>query len=338
MQKSVPPPQDAPPLVSIVIKTLNEEHNIGRTLVAALAATKGISSEIILADSLSEDRTIDIAKKYPVRIVQLTHIRDRGCGAGPQLGYQHARGEFICLIDGDMALSPEFLVLALESMRADPCLAGVAGVVSTLGGSSYEFEIRKRREAAAMKAGDKEWLGGGGLYRRVAIEQVGYFSNRNLHAKEEEELGVRLTSAGWRLTRIPTTFVTHYAHADPTLALIWRRWSAHYVDGPGELLIASIGKRYFFPILWRQRYYLSVIGYWLALLLALAVARITLSPAVALLTIGFAVYLLFVLKKGGFTKALASLLLIHVQAAGLIRGLLRRHKNPHSPLETCIVQ
>ena len=42
-------------------------------------------TEIIVADSLSDDDTVAIAGQFPVRVVQLTRLEDRGCGTGAQL-------------------------------------------------------------------------------------------------------------------------------------------------------------------------------------------------------------------------------------------------------------
>ena len=49
-------------------------------------------------------------------------------------------------------------------------------------------------------------MNGGGLYRRSAIEQTGYLSDRNLHGYEEFDLGIRLRDAGWQLHRLDRRF------------------------------------------------------------------------------------------------------------------------------------
>ena len=76
-----------PCTASIIIKALNEEKGIAATLQSALRTLKAVGGEVILADSCSSDRTVEIARGFPVRIVQLTHPQERCCGVGPQLGY-----------------------------------------------------------------------------------------------------------------------------------------------------------------------------------------------------------------------------------------------------------
>jgi glycosyltransferase involved in cell wall biosynthesis len=57
---------DAPPraTLSVAIITFNEEENIGRTL----ASVKDIADEIIVVDSGSTDRTVEIAKQFGAKV------------------------------------------------------------------------------------------------------------------------------------------------------------------------------------------------------------------------------------------------------------------------------
>jgi glycosyltransferase involved in cell wall biosynthesis len=81
--------------VSVIIKAYNEEKNIQAAIESSLRAVAEVGGEVILADSHSTDGTVALACAYPVRIVQLAHPGERSCGAGPQLGYQHARGDYV---------------------------------------------------------------------------------------------------------------------------------------------------------------------------------------------------------------------------------------------------
>ena len=53
--------------LSAIIPTFNEEKNIEAAIQSVLFV-----DEIIIIDSYSTDKTIDIAKKYNVRIIQRT--------------------------------------------------------------------------------------------------------------------------------------------------------------------------------------------------------------------------------------------------------------------------
>jgi len=56
--------------LTIGIKAFNEEQHIAASLASAVEAARALDGEVVLADSCSTDRTVEIAKTFPVRIVQ----------------------------------------------------------------------------------------------------------------------------------------------------------------------------------------------------------------------------------------------------------------------------
>jgi glycosyltransferase involved in cell wall biosynthesis len=315
-------------LLSIVIKALNEERNIARTLRSALNAAAGLSAEVILADSKSTDRTVEIARNFPVTVVQLENAHERSCGIGAQLGYQHARGEFILVMDGDMEVEGVWLGKALDYMRSHPEVGGVGGVVDDINLDNIEFRARQQRKPKDMMPGEVERLDMGGLYRCQAIESVGYLTNRNLHACEELELGLRLSAAGWKMVRIDEISIRHYGHTVPTLTLMRKRWASRYSNGAGELIRASIGQPWFACALLSFKLRIMVIGWWGVILVA-ALAALWRPDLLWLpLAVVAAPPLLMILKKRSVAMGLYSILSWTVDTAGLIRGLLSSVKAP----------
>ena len=84
-------------MITVGIKALNEEKAIGEALRHALAAVAPFGGKVVLADSGSTDRTVDIARAFPVEIVQLKNTAERCCGAAAQLAFQQADTEFLYL-------------------------------------------------------------------------------------------------------------------------------------------------------------------------------------------------------------------------------------------------
>ena len=235
--------------VSIIIKTLNEEKRIAQTIEAALAALPSTAGEVIVADSGSTDRTVDIASGYPVRVVQILPPAQPSCGIGPQLGYQYSKGCYVCLIDGDMELDPDFLRKAIRFLEDHPRAAGVTGHVEEKMLDNLEYARRAGRNPPELRAGDIDRMNGGGVYRRSAIEGIGYLTARNLHCHEEFDLGIRLRHAGWSLHRLDRRFVSHYGHSINAYSLLVRRWKTRYLFGIGELLRTSMGQPYLKQVL-----------------------------------------------------------------------------------------
>ncbi len=58
--------------VSIIIRCKNEEKSIGRTLEKVFAQAIDIPFEVIIVDSGSTDRTLEIVQQYPVRVFRIS--------------------------------------------------------------------------------------------------------------------------------------------------------------------------------------------------------------------------------------------------------------------------
>lgn len=325
--------------LSVIVKALNEEHNIERTLQCALVAVAGRDAEVILADSLSTDRTVDRARRFPVRIVQLARAEDRGCGVGAQLGYQFARGRYVLVMDGDMDLQRDFVDAALARLEQDPQLAGVGGQIVDLNLDNLEYRARQARAPRDAQAGPVDRLNGGGLFRRSAVASVGYLTNRNLHACEELEQALRLRAAGWRMERLPLVAVHHHGHTAATWALMRRRWVSRYACGAGELLRAGFGRPWFGQALRTQRHLLVVLGWWAVLAGLLTIALAGGSPMVglgALLLLLLPVALMS-LRRRSVALGAYSVASWCLDAAGLVRGLLLRQCDPMHTIDARVL-
>jgi GT2 family glycosyltransferase len=327
-------------LVSVIIKAYNEEDNICAAIESSLAAVAEVGGEVILADSNSTDRTVELASRYPIRIVQLVHAHERCCGAGPQLGYQHSRGDYIYIMDGDMQMVRGFLPQALVFLAQHPEAAGVGGRLVELNEESLEYRERAARNSAHLAPGEVDRLDGGGLYRRRAVEEAGYLSDRNLHAYEEFDLAVRLRALGWKLWRIPVDSVTHYGHDAPPYELLMRRWRGRYVGGAGELVRAAAGRpsqRLVLRGLRELRIYTGVLVWWALLAGVLFLPAALATRAAVFAAVAAAPFVLMTWRKRSLRRATYSVVSWCFNAAGLVRGVLSRRAPAREPIPSVVV-
>jgi GT2 family glycosyltransferase len=325
--------------LSILIKTYNEEEKIQKCLDAVFLAIGNVfgSVEVIVADSLSTDATVDLASAYPVKIVQLCMPVDRGCGTGVQLGFQHSKGEFIYLLDGDMELQHDFLIQALELIEKDVSIGGVAGLLQDSQMSNW-FDRRRDKSKPSAIAGELDWLAGGGLYRRAALlDSGGYAGNRNMKAYEEAELGLRLRSRGWRMLRLPIVAVIHTGHAESTFSNILRQWRSGRVNSVGVLLRSALGKPWFLRVLRMFIHPLLVIGYWIVLFILLLLGHVAMLVVVSA-GLGMLSFAALVVKKGSVVDACFSVLLWHLSAIGLFKGAMSRLQSPLSNISSIVLK
>jgi len=335
-----PAPVKPAPTVSIIIKALNEQRHIAATIESALAALAGIDGEVILADGGSTDRTVEIARRYPIVIVRLNRIADRCCGSGAQLGFQYSRGRYLMLMDGDQQLHPAFLPAALAALRQDPKLAGVGGTIIERNVDNEEYEQRSRRRDPDGRAGPATRLNGSGIYRRSAVEATGYLTDRNLHGGEEFDLGARLHAAGWTLAKIDGPIVDHYPHTGNAYRLLLRRILNKNAFGAGEVFRAAIGQRHFWFTIGKDRtclLCLVVTAWWIAL----ALAALALTGWSAVLTAGAILLTPFVvmsLRWRSIRLGLYSVTAWNVFALCFWPGVWRRRTPPANWIASTVLQ
>lgn len=109
--------RDAPgrPQVSVIITTFNEEVNIEDCITSALWA-----DEVLVVDSFSKDRTVEIASRLPAEILQREYF---GSAAQKNWSLDRVRHEWVLVLDADERvtepLAREILELLIERPKAN---------------------------------------------------------------------------------------------------------------------------------------------------------------------------------------------------------------------------
>lgn len=320
--------------LSVIIKCLNEENNIARCIESVLAATVGINTEIILVDSISTDRTIDIAKTYPIQIIQFRNKEDSSCGSAPQLGYQESTGDLIYLIDGDMEMAPGFLKSAIEHLLKNDAIAGVGGILNDTSVNTSESIRRHHYYSKIQAIAEVSSLGGGGLYRRTAIKDVGYFSHQSLKSCEEAELGVRLKHHGWKLIRLPIVSVYHTGHQETVVQSLIRLWKNGRLESHGLFIKSALHKKWLRSVILLEWFVIAPLLINTTLIFV-CLATYTKSPILALFTLPLgwiAIVIAMCLKKKSLKPPIVSILSWHILLLASIKGFLGKLKNPHTPI------
>ena len=89
--------------LSVALITLNEEANLSRTLDSVMPLVSDGNGEIIVVDSGSTDRTLEIARSYGAR----TFVEPwKGFAAQKNSAMEKASGDWVLQLDADEALEP----------------------------------------------------------------------------------------------------------------------------------------------------------------------------------------------------------------------------------------
>lgn len=110
--------------VSIVLRSKNEEHLIGKTLDGILNQECGVDLEILLVDSGSSDKTLEIAKRFPVKIFSIP-AKSFSYGFALNYGIERSSGNIICNLSAHCVPANSFwlesLIEPILKNQADAC-------------------------------------------------------------------------------------------------------------------------------------------------------------------------------------------------------------------------
>ena len=118
--------------LSLIVPCYNEAENVAAFQQAVLAAFDGCGYdyEIVYIDDGSRDATLHNLKKLhaskecPVQVVSFS--RNFGKEAGIYAGLEHARGDYISLIDADLQQRPELVRQMVQILDKEPQVDVVA--------------------------------------------------------------------------------------------------------------------------------------------------------------------------------------------------------------------
>jgi hypothetical protein len=187
-------------------------HNMGPLItetVESVWRSEYIPDELLLVDDGSDDAATPVhltaleraavERGRPLRVVRQ---RNRGLAAARNAGLAAATGEFVSFLDGDDLIEPAFYRLALDVLRRNPGLAGVAGWAFCFGegipdgfwnAPQPEFPLLLVENTVIVPC----------LTRTALLRELGGYDREQRYNYEDWELSVRLLESGRPLVTIP---------------------------------------------------------------------------------------------------------------------------------------
>jgi rhamnosyltransferase len=231
-------------LASIVIRTLNESRYLDQLLVSiGQQRLESMRCEVIVVDSGSTDRTLDIARHHGCKLVHITR-EQFSFGRSLNMGCAAAAGDILVMISGHCVPTDDLWLTRLCAPVADGRAAYSYG--RQIGGPSSHYS--ENRIFAKY-------------YPEVsAIPQDGYFCNNanaalstaawSTHRFDEEltgledmELAQRLVNSGRRVAYVADACVYH--HHEEGWPQVKRRFEREAIALQTIMPQVHIGKRDF---------------------------------------------------------------------------------------------
>ncbi|MDJ0648919.1 MAG: glycosyltransferase [Xenococcaceae cyanobacterium MO_188.B19] len=183
------------------------------------------NSPIVYVDSGSTDGSVEAAKNFNVRVVELDTSVSFTMAKGRNAGFNYLRQkfpdlEYVQFIDGDCELISGWIEKATQTLEKDLKTAIVCGRRKE---RFPEVSIYNRLIDMEWNTpiGEAKACGGDTLMRVKAIQEVAGY-NGSMICGEEPEMCIRLRRKGWKIQRIDVDMTLHDA-AMTKFAQWWKR-------------------------------------------------------------------------------------------------------------------
>ena len=195
--------------VSIVIPAHNEESVIADTLRAVLAQ-RHPNYEVIVVDNASNDRTAEIASRFPVKVIRENR---KGLLWARECGRQASTGEIIANIDADCLPDPDWLERGINDLEASH-VAAVTGPYdyydakplfrnTSLAFQKYIYRAASHLVQMPFIKQGAMLIGGNNLIRSDVLKRAGGYNTDLTFYGEDSDTAKRVSAHG-RIVFNPT--------------------------------------------------------------------------------------------------------------------------------------
>jgi rhamnosyltransferase len=196
---------------SILIRTKNEARSLGATLDAVFAQSVP-PHEVFVIDSGSRDRTLEIAARYPVKIIKLSP-EGWSYPRALNIGAQEATGEFIVCLSAHCPPARNDWLANLLRHFDDPKVAAAWGPNHYRGSALPLAEPPSRQDPGSYSFETRRWgmANCNSVLRRSLWEEIPF--DESLPATEDKAWGRDVMNRGYSLVYDPAAGVWHERHS-----------------------------------------------------------------------------------------------------------------------------
>ena len=240
------------PRVSVVVCA----YNAGDTLDDCLDSLGRLhypDFEVIVVNDGSSDATGDIARRYPVRLIE---VPNGGLSAARNIGLSAATGEIVAYTDADVRVDPDWLTYLVQPfLTSDVVGSGGPNIVPRDDPFVAQCVARAPGGPTHVLLDDRiaEHVPGCNMaFRREALLAIDGFNPVYLRAGDDVDVCWRLQAKKQRIGFSPSALVWH--HHRPSIKAYWRQ-QVGYGEGEAWLEAHHPEKFVHGTMLWHGRIY-----------------------------------------------------------------------------------
>jgi len=206
-------PVSEPPVISVVIPCYNLGRYLHEAVESVLAQTMQQFEVSIVDDGSTDEFTRLLLANFDRPKTQVIEQANKGLPAATRNhGIRHARGRYICCLDADDRLRPEFFEKAVAILESQPDVGFVTGYQQTFDGRD---EINRFDSCAFPDLLVFNQAIVPALFRRDAWERVGgYCETFSVRGIEDWDFWISILESGYRAVVLPEVLYDYRIRPD----------------------------------------------------------------------------------------------------------------------------
>lgn len=239
--------------LSVVIVNYNVKYYLEQCLRALLRAAEGVDCEILVVDNASEDGSMQYLKPRFPRVTWIECKENGGFSHGNNIGFSHARGEYILMLNPDTIVTKDAIHGCIKFMDEHP-EAGAAGVKMINKDGTFAMESRRgivkpwvafckatglcRRYPKSRlfghyymsyldteEANPIEMVSGAFMFlRHETLDRIGRLDEQFFMYWEDSDLSYRILKSGEKNYYLPYTIFHYKGESSVKSKLRYRYW------------------------------------------------------------------------------------------------------------------
>lgn len=214
--------------ISVVIPTYNAAKTI-IPLLESVFSQVPLPGEVVIVDDASVDTTVEIAKKFPVRV--LAQPKNGGAARCRNVGIRESRGKIILFLDSDTSLLPGVISAVVDGFNKNDNMHAMNGCCHYKPLNRGWATLYKGLVENSWGANIKEWDDTSrcinariGAFTKASLLEMGGFDETYRGASvEDHELGIRY-SKKYRIYLNKKMMVRHhFPNFSETVRNYWNR-------------------------------------------------------------------------------------------------------------------
>ncbi len=194
-------------------------------LLDSLLAQERLPDHVAVVDDGSTDGSADVAARWVDRNgaeawVKVLRQPPRGVSTAVHVGLATSRSEFVCRIDADDMIAPEYLARLESTLAEHPAAAYAYTAMEMFGARVGPWPYTRDFDPTSLII-EGNFVSVGALVRRTAFEAAGGFAD--LPAWEDWDLWLRLLERGFVGVFVDDPLYMWRRHGSSRNTLSWRR-------------------------------------------------------------------------------------------------------------------